>query len=113
MQFPQGARKLFPCKVTCGEVTDAILARHPMLKEVLSSEEAGHRVQFLESEIMIAVLQKCQTLNIVALPIFDCVVVKASGDQCAEETVIKIMKGEFEAATGLMLGVPSVTPGCP
>jgi hypothetical protein len=101
MQFPQGARKLFPCKVTCGEVTDAILARHPMLKGVLSSEETGHRLQFLESEIMMAVLQKCQTLNIVALPIFDCVVVKAS----AEETAIKIMKGEFEAATGLNIEV--------
>ena len=46
---------------------------------------------------MMAVLRKCQERNIVALPIFDCVVVKAS----AEKTVKEIMKGEFKAATGL------------
>ena len=100
-QFPKGARVLFPRKVKCGEVRDAILARHPMLKGVLSSEETGHQLQFLESEIMTAVLQKCQKLNIVALPIFDCVVVKAS----AEKTVTEIMKGEFEATTGLNISV--------
>ena len=100
-QFPKGARALFPRKVKCDEVTDAILARHPMLRGVLSSEETGHQLQFLESEIMMAVLQKCQKLNIVALPIFDCVVVKAS----AEKTVTEIMEGEFAAATGLNIGV--------
>jgi hypothetical protein len=105
-QFPQGAKKLFPRKVKCGEVTDAILARHPLLKGVLSSEETGHQLQFLESEIMMAVLQKCQNLNIVALPIFDCVVVKAS----AEETVKEIMKGEFKAATGLDIDVKRESP---
>jgi hypothetical protein len=100
-QFPQGARALFPRKVKCGEVTDAILARHPMLRGILSSEETGHELQFLESEIMVAVLRKCQQLNIVALPIFDCVVVKAS----AEETVTEIMKAMFKAATGLDIEV--------
>ena len=50
---------------------------------------------------MMAVLQKCQKLNIVALPIFDCVVVKAS----AEKTVIEIMKGKFKATTGLDIEV--------
>ena len=98
-QFPKGARELFPRKVKCGDVTDAILARHPMLKGVLSSEETGHQLQFLESEIMMAVLRKCQERNIVALPIFDCVVVKSS----AEKTVTEIMKGEFKATTGRTL----------
>ena len=72
-----------------------------MLKGVLSSEETGHKLQFLESEIMMAVLQKFQKLNIVALPIFDCVVVKAS----AEKTVTEIMKVEFELSTGLNVEV--------
>jgi hypothetical protein len=105
-QFPKGARKLFPRKVKCGEVTDAILARLPMLRGVLSSEETGHQLQFLESEIMMAVLQKCQKLNIVALPIFDCVVVKAS----EEKTVTEIMMGEFKATTGLDIEVKRESP---
>ena len=46
---------------------------------------------------MMAVLCSCQKHNIVALPIFDCVVVKAS----AEKTVLEIMLREFGAATGL------------
>ena len=39
--------------------------------------------------------------QIVALPIFDCVVVKAS----AEKAVTGIMKGKFKAITGLDIGV--------
>src|SRR5262249_6083243 len=106
-QFPKGARTLLPRKAKCGEVTDAILARHPMLKGVLSSEETGHQIQFLESEIMMGVLRKCQ-LNIVALPIFDCVVVKAS----AEKTVTEIMKDGFKLATGLDIEVMRESPQC-
>ncbi len=96
-QFPKGVRALFPRKVKCGDVTEAILHRHPKLKGALSNSETGHRLQFRESEIMMAVLCSCQKHNIVALPIFDCVVVKAS----AEKTVLEIMLREFGAATGL------------
>ena len=95
-KFPKGARVLFPRRVKCSEVTDAILQRHPILKGVLSNPESGHRLQFMESEIMMAVLRKCRERNIVALPAFDCVVVKAS----AEKTVKEIMLREFKAATG-------------
>jgi len=96
-QFPKGARSLFPLKVKCGDVTDAILERHPMLKGVLSQPETGHQMQFMESEIMMGLLGKCQRRNIVALPVFDCVVVKAS----VEKVVREIMLREFKAATGL------------
>jgi hypothetical protein len=100
-QFPKGVRALFPQKVKCGDVTDAILQRHPTLKGVLSSEESGHQLQFIESEIMMGVLRKCLECNIVSLPIFDCVVVRSS----AEKTVKEIMKSEFKAATGLNIEV--------
>jgi len=100
-RFPKGTRALFPQKVKCSDVTDAILQRHPMLKGVLSSPQAGHRLQFIESEIMMGVLRKCRERNIVALPVFDCVVVKAS----AEKAVGEIMQVEFKAATGLEVEV--------
>jgi hypothetical protein len=60
VKFPKGARDLFPRKVKCKDVTDAILLRHPMLKGVLSYPETGHQLQFLESEIMMRVLRECQ-----------------------------------------------------
>ena len=70
-QFPKGARKLFPRRVKCGDVTTAIQERHPKLKGVFSSHEIGHQFQFIESEIMMGVLRKCLESNIVALPVFD------------------------------------------
>ena len=97
VKFPKGARILFPRRVKCEDVTEAILLRHPMLKGVLSSPETGHLLQFLESEIMMRVLRECQKHNIVALPVFDCVVVKSS----AQGTVTAIMRREFKAVAGL------------
>jgi hypothetical protein len=97
VKFPKGARALFPRKVKCEAVTEVILMRHPMLKGVLSYPETGHQLQFLESEIMLGVLRSCQGRNIVALPVFDCVVVKAS----AEGVVREIMLREFKAVAGL------------
>jgi hypothetical protein len=96
-KFPKGARVLFPRLIKCEDVTGAILLRHPNLKGVLSVFEIGHQFQYLESEIMMGVLRKCRKGNIVALPVFDSVVVKSS----AENTVRKIMLREFKAVTGL------------
>jgi hypothetical protein len=101
VKFPKGARALFPRRVKCEDVTEAILKRHPMLRGVLSSPDNGHQLQFLESEIMMRVLRQCQKRNVVALPVFDCVVVKAS----AEDAVTKIMCREFKAVAGLEVTV--------
>jgi hypothetical protein len=97
--LPQGSRKLklFPRRVKCEGVTGAILKRHPMLRGVLSNPETGHQLQFLESEIMMRVLRQCQKRNTVALPVFDCVVVKASAEGIARE----IMRREFKQVAGL------------
>jgi hypothetical protein len=106
VKFPKGARALFPKRVKCEDVTEAILLRHPMLKGVLSNPETGHRLQFLESEIMIRVLHECQKQNIAALPVFDCVVVKSS----AQGTVNGIMRREFKAVAGLDIIVKRELP---
>jgi hypothetical protein len=106
VKFPKGARGLFPRRVRCEDVTDAILQLHPKLRVFLPSGEIGHQLQFLESEIMMCVLRKCQERNIVALPVFDCVVVKAS----AEGTVREIMRREFKAVAGLDVTVKRELP---
>jgi hypothetical protein len=95
-RFPKGTKALFPTKVKCKDVTAAILKLHQRLKGVLASQDAGHRLMFLESEIMMGVLRRCRKRNIVALPVYDCVVVKAS----AERSVRTIMRQEFKAVTG-------------
>ncbi len=105
-KFPKGARAQFPRRVKCGDVTEAILQRHQKLKGVLSSYEIGHQLQFLESKIMMGVLGECRKRNIIALPVFDCVVVKAS----AENTVRTIMRQEFKAVTSLDVTVKQELP---
>ena len=52
------------------------------------------------------VLRECLMHNIVALPVFDSVVVKAS----AENTVREIMRREFKAVTGLNVTVKRELP---
>jgi hypothetical protein len=96
-KFPKGSRELFPRRLKCEDVTEAILKRHPKLKGVLLSHESGHQLQFLESAIMMRVLRKCLKRNIVALPVFDSVVVKSS----LEIPVREIMRQEFKIVTGL------------
>ena len=105
-KFPQGAKALFPKRLKIKDVTDAILWRHPKLKGALSSVEIGHQLQFLESEIMMRVLNECQKRNIVALPVFDSVVVKSS----AENVVQEIMRREFKAVAGLNVTVKRELP---
>ena len=96
-KFPKGARKLFPRRVKVVDVTAAIFERHPMLKGTLSVAGIGHNLQFLESKIMMGVLRRCQKKGIVALPVFDCVVVRAS----AANVVKAIMEEEFRSVAGL------------
>jgi hypothetical protein len=95
-KFPRGARVLFPRKVKIADVTGAIFEQHPMLKGLLSVAGIGHTLMFLESKIMMNVLRQCQKRGIVALPVFDCVVVKAS----TAEVVKRIMQQEFKAVAG-------------
>lgn len=96
-KFPKGARKLFPRRVKVADVTAAIFERHPMLKGTLSAAGIGHTLMFLESKIMMGVLRRCQKKGIIALPVFDCVVVRAS----AAGKVKTIMEKEFKSVAGL------------
>jgi hypothetical protein len=105
-KFPKGTRTLFPASVKCSEVTAAIFERHPMLRGVLLSHGIGHVFMFLESKIMMRILERCRARGIIALPVFDCVVVKASSALATE----KIMKQEFMVVTGLGIDVKREMP---
>jgi hypothetical protein len=96
----------FPKGIKCGGVVAMILHYHPNLKSVLSGGNIGHHLQLLESQIMMRVLRRCHQSNIVALPVFDAVVVKAS----AEAPVREIMLQEFKAVSGLNITVKRELP---
>ena len=91
----------YPKGIKCARVVATILDCHPKLHAILCSGNMGHHLQFLESQIMMRVLRCCRERNIVALPVFDCVVVKAS----AEAAVREIMQREFKAVSGLKISV--------
>ena len=98
--FPKGVNVLFPPKTKIREVIGGIHEKHPMLASVLSTG-VGFHLMFLESEIMMRVLEQLRVQNIVGLPMFDAVIVKAS----EEETAKAVMKKEFKKATGLEIVV--------
>lgn len=99
-------KRLFPKGIKCGGVVAMILHFHPKLRRILFSGNIGHSLQFLESQIMMHVLLQCREQNIVALPVFDCVVVK----QSAEATVKEIMQREFKSVAGLNIQVKREAP---
>jgi hypothetical protein len=107
-KFPKRTEKeikdgvtFFPKGIKCGGVVAMILHTHPKLRVLLSGGNIGHYLQFLESQIMMRVLRCCRERNIIALPVFDCVVVKASEEAAAS----RIMRREFKAVAGLNITV--------
>ena len=95
-RFPVGMRGLFPKRFKITDVTGAILQRHPALKRVFGNAESGFRLMFLESEIMMSVLRSCRERGIVALPVYDCVVVRGSAAPAAQD----IMRAAFKNVAG-------------
>jgi hypothetical protein len=98
--FPKDVSVLFPSGTKIGYVVGAIREKHPMLGSVLSTG-AGFHLMFLESEIMMRVLEQLRHQTIVGLPIFDGVIVKASKAEAAKI----VMKEQFKKAMGLEIEV--------
>ena len=98
--FPKGVGGFFPVGTKIGDVVNAIREKHPTLEPVLSTG-AGFHLMYLESEIMMRVLEQLRHQAIVGLPIFDGVIVKASKVEAAKT----VMKEQFKKATGLEIEV--------
>jgi len=71
-------------------VVAAIHQKHPKLASVLSSG-VGLHLMFHESEIMMRVLERLQKREIVALPVFDAVVVKVSSRLLKKSLVLSAL----------------------
>ncbi len=88
------------------KVLEAIDNAHPALVPLFDVDNdeppIGFTLMNQESNILIKVLQELRTLNVVALPIHDAVLVPASKADVAEEVMIDV----FRHSTGL---TPSIT----
>jgi hypothetical protein len=94
-KFPDDVKQNFGPKTRAKDVVAAIHQKHPKLASVLSSG-VGLWLMFHESEIMMRVLERLQEREIVALPVFDAVVVKVSSASDAKA----VMAEEFKQYTG-------------
>ncbi|WP_299195115.1 hypothetical protein [uncultured Litoreibacter sp.] len=104
-QFPKETPRLFPRETTIHQVSSAILARHHAIAECFFSE-VGHKGQYMESNLLITVLQRLRSQHITALPIHDAVLVPAS----TEAKTVATMEEVFRDMTG-MDGSVTVTRG--
>jgi hypothetical protein len=95
---PQGAadNEPFPTRMKIEDVTSAITAKHPLLSKLFYSG-AGHQMMFGESELMMSVLLRLREIDVVALPVFDAIVIRETEQAKARS----VMQEQFQARTGL------------
>ena len=86
----------FPASMRIEDVTEAIIKKHPALTKLFYAG-TGHRMMFEESQIMMQVLLRLGEQSVVALPVFDAVVVRAADEAKARAA----MQEAFQAGTGL------------
>lgn len=90
-RFPRGVRRFFPKSVKIEDVVSAIEAAHPAIRDAFCSG-IGHRCQFMESEIMMSVLDDLASERVTALPIHDAVLVPASAADTAQQVMLDVFK---------------------
>jgi len=95
-QFPDGLEEFAGTGITARKVSDAILAKHPLIKHLFYSG-LGLACMFKESEILMRVLLQLKTLQIVALPIHDAIMVSED----MEVTATAVMLEVFRTMTGI------------
>ncbi|MFJ7566729.1 hypothetical protein ACIQW9_07200 [Herminiimonas sp. NPDC097707] len=95
-RFPNGLDEFVGSGINAKRVSDAILAKHPLIKHLFYGG-LGLSCMFKESEILIEVLLRLRDLRIVALPIHDAIMVSED----MEDIATKVMLEVFRARTGI------------
>lgn len=97
--IPKTIRKKLP-DLPEREIVEAVQAHHPALADYWWTD-IGHRIQRIESDIIVECLLKCIDRDIVALQVHDALIVPKS----AEAVVKAIMMETFERIAGVPAGV--------
>jgi hypothetical protein len=106
-KFPKGLRsprrpqdpidnEPFRTRVRIEDVASAIMTKYPGLSTLFYSG-AGHQMMFAESELMMGVLLSLRDTNVVALPVFDAIVIREADEAKARA----VMQEQFQARIGL------------
>ena len=90
-RFPKGTRRLFSSSYKIGDVVEVIEEKHPLIKDCFH-RGLGHDIQFIESQIMVEVLQTLKAADVVALPIHDAVMVPASKAALVRDVMLEMFK---------------------
>lgn len=91
--MPKGVRKEFAQKHRIQDVIDAIKKAHKDIAEAFGTG-IGHRVQFHESQILVALLLRLKDEDIPALPIHDAVLVPHSMKDNAKQIMLQVFKDQ-------------------
>ena len=94
------------CKTSFKESRQAIIAAHPCVADCFE-KGLGYRLFYLESEILLDVLEGLDGLGITALPVHDCVLVAARHAQAAK----RVMEQTFSKHCGGLQGVVALDFG--
>ena len=97
---PPSNNEPFPDWMKIEDVTGAIIKKHPAISKLFYSG-AGHEMMFVESEIMMQVLLGTIDQNVVALPVFDAIVVREAEEAKAQS----VMQEQFQKRTGLAVTI--------
>lgn len=95
-QFPDGLEEFVGSGITAKRVSDAILAKHTLIKHLFYSG-LGLTCMFKESEILMEVLLRLRALQIVALPIHDAIMIREDMEEVATTVMLKV----FRTMTGI------------
>ena len=93
---PKGTREHLPRKISFIFVLRRLEEHHAAIVPLFYKSE-GHRLQFIESQILVALLLKLQDEGIVALPIHDAVIVAES----ITDSTTSIMEQVFRETIGI------------
>ena len=90
-RFPKGTRTLFSRSYKVADVVEVIEEKHPLIRAYFH-RGIGHDIQFTESQIIVEVLLRLKTADVVGLPIHDAVMVPASKASLATDVMLDVFK---------------------
>jgi len=91
LRAPKGTRENLPRKIHFMFVLQHLEEHHAPIVPLFYKSE-GHRIQFIESQILVALLLWLQDQGIVALPIHDAVIIAESDADTTKKTMEQVFK---------------------
>jgi hypothetical protein len=104
---PKGSKHHLPRSLTIEQIVSLIRQAHPAIAHLFGTD-VGHKVQYIESEVMVQVILELKAKGIVALPVHDCVLIPMSAKAIAQTVMLKVFRDKtgVEAIVSEEIGTP-------